>query len=414
MFSHQQRSCNYFYLFWLLKRILHCLRKKGGGGVCILFPILVFLFCCFRNNSIIALVISFPVLLYCLAKNRKRLCALFAIGLAAFFLWSGPISQLALSGYTSIEVDHALIHLNSVPTQQLAYAWNDPDLSEEDRELFLQTIDESDKPFLENVRYDNADTARGAFRSVLFRNIDLPAFYKLYIKEGLRHPDAYLRGFLALTYEAWYPFSTPRGYNGGWNTGYSYNESDTSLFACSVEPPAEFDSKFPALYNVLWKISRFDFLQSNPLTAWLVSIPFYLWLLLITFTRALIKREASVIAGCALLLSMVLTFLLGPVVLPRYYLGLFFAAPVMAFCLCGNAEARDDCIRLAAEEDTRAHTSKTAPTPSQHEGVHVHPSSWDNGNNKLRPRCSTFQNVQKGTCRRCRRDVPNCTCRSLG
>lgn len=304
--------------------------------------------CSLRNNTIIALLILLPILIWACWGKRKAVLACYGIGLALFAIWTVPITHLVLSSYETTE-KYDLLLINSVPEQQLAYAWNDGNLSEDEIKSFLEIIGPSGGATLESARYDDADVARGAFARTLIIDRDLFSFYSLYLKEGLLHPGAYCRAFLSLTYEAWYPLSTPRGYNGGWNTQFEYDKTTTSLFGCWVEPPAELDSKIPALYEALWRISRFDVLQSNPLSSWLISIPSFLWLLILAFARGVVMKRKDVIAACSLLLAVVLTFLLGPMVLPRYYLVLFFTAPMLVYCLLQNRPPRE---RQARKKDT--------------------------------------------------------------
>lgn len=333
-------SCAFLVqLFIMVLCIIKTPLLLNQNRICIALVLLVYLLCSTRNNTIIALIISLPFITYYLQKNRRILVICYSIGVVCFLIWTGPISSLILSSYDRTPVNHFLLHINSLPTQQLTNAWHDPDITKEDRELLINMIGEDSVIGLNNYKPESADNSRGAFATTLIQDNNLKSFYKVYFIIGLHNPDAYFRAFLSMTYEAWYPFATPQGYNNAGNNSYLYDQTATSLFACFVEPPATHDSQFPTLFDKLWEISRYNVLQSNPLTSWLISIPFCLWLLLVTFARSLIKRNTSIKAACILLFAVTLSYLLGPMVLPRYYLYLFYLVPLLMFCLTKASES---------------------------------------------------------------------------
>lgn len=332
-------------LFLLFLRTMRMPALFERRSIRLSFIALLFILLSLRNNTFIALLIAMPFIIFAYKGKgeRKALCTCLATGCMLFAIWAGPISAAITSSYEKTP-NFSFLLINSVPEQQLAYVWNNCELTDDERQAYQLVISPGAENALKNIRYDDVDVARGAFAETLIYNRNLPAFYNLYLNEGLKHPRAYIQAALALTYEAWYPLSTPRGYNGGWNTTYKYNETTTSLFACTVEEPATHSSILPGFYSRLWEISRYDTLQANPFFAWLISIPFHLWLLLIAFSRALIKRQPDIYVPCTLLLSTVATFLMGPMVLPRYYLSLFFMAPLLIYCIIsatGNAQNKN-------------------------------------------------------------------------
>ena len=195
-----------------------------------------------------------------------------------------------------------------------------------------------DFDYLANYQGKCADSSRLAFLTILVVDPDIPEFLRTYFQLGLKYPEVYLDAFLVLTYEARYPFSTIDGYN-AWNSAYI--GTDTSLYGCGVEPPGQLNSKIPWLFDILWKISRFNVLQSNPLTAWTVSVPFCLWTFVLVLARAFIKRRKEVIVPSLLILFMVFTLLLGPMVLIRYYLFVFYLLPAFLFYLFKYSPSRE-------------------------------------------------------------------------
>ena len=345
-------------LFLLLVHVLKHPDRVSRLHMQISLALLIFLLASLRNNTALAIVISFPIIMVACKGHRRDIATAFIAGFTLFALWNWPIANAITAGHEKTP-SHSLLLINSVPEQQLAYTWNNPTLSDRERANYRKVISPGSEASLESFRYDDADVAREAFAEVLIYDVNLSAFYQLYVQEGLGHPADYAKAALLLTYESWYPFSTPRGYNGGWNTNYGYDTSTTSLFACNVEEPARLSSKVPALYELLYKISRFDILQKNPLTAWLVSIPFCLWLLVLTFSRAFIKRRWDILAPCFLMLAVVLSFWLGPMVLLRYYLSLFILVPTLVNCLVSaGPEKAITCSETTSPRHTRDRNEK--------------------------------------------------------
>jgi hypothetical protein len=296
----------------------------------IIFTLLIFVLLAFRNNTIIAIVISAPFLIYFCQGFRKQLSLALLSAFALFFIWTG-LSQYIFP--VDKELDQSALLVASVPTQQISRVWNEADLTADQRDEIADTLKSSQFDSINEYQELCADVSRNAFRDILVDKPDEPRFLELYMELGTKYPEIYFDGFLAMTYEAWYPFSTVDGYNGGWNIWHSYDSTETSLFSCDVEPPGEFNSKIPWLYDILWQISRFEVLQTNPFLAWIVSIPFCLWLLLLVFARSLIKNQRDILPSCIICLAIILTLLLGPMVLVRYYLFLFYILPLSVFQL---------------------------------------------------------------------------------
>jgi hypothetical protein len=227
-------------------------------------------------------------------------------------------------------------------------------MTQNERDSMQQLLGSSSGEYLAYYADRSADASREAFRIILVDDPDIPAFLNLYIQEGIKHPSVYFDAFIALTYEAWYPFSTVDGYCRDASTGHAYYLSETSLFACDVEPPGVLNSKIPQLYDLLWDISRFKVLQNNPLTAWLVSVPFFLWLFMLVLCRSIIKRRYDIMIPCILCAAVVLTLLLGPMVVVRYYLFLLYLFPLMLYFLIAPNPEQETNLEVKTKEQVCA------------------------------------------------------------
>jgi hypothetical protein len=312
---------------YLIAKKPEMVRQKKWFAIIV---ISVFMLLSLRSNMMIALLIAIPFLIYACSQNRVILVGAFALGMACSIAFNGPIASLFPMDKSK---EQSLLLIASVPTSQLSRVWTMAEMTQDERDSVQQLLGPSSAEYLGQYVDRSADASRDAFRAILLDEPDIPAFLNLYVQEGVRHPSIYFDAFIALTYEAWYPFSTVDGYCGGWNPRHAYDVSETSLFACYVEWPGELNSKIPWLHDLLWNISRFKVLQNNPLTAWLVSVPFFLWLFMLVLCRSIIKRRYDTMVSCVLLAAVILTLLLGPMVVVRYYLFLLYLFPFMLYFL---------------------------------------------------------------------------------
>ena len=308
------------------------LKKKS---ILFTLPALILILLLFRENMLIVLLISSPLLII-LCLDRPRMVLVLSAGLLTFFVVSTTL--VAIVPLQRGASQSALL-LASIPTQQLSRVYNSPDTSALDKQEILTFLGQDKAEALEKYQPKTADAARSAFAESLMVEPDIPGFIALYLAEGTHYPEEYLDAFIWNTYQAYYPFSTIDGYNYPPVNGHLYYPGETSLFACEIESPGELSSKIPWLYDVLRAISRTNILQSNPFTAWIVSVPLMLWLLLLVLCRAIITKNRGALSVCALCVLLVLSILLGPMQLVRYYLYLFYLLPTMIFFLLNGTAA---------------------------------------------------------------------------
>ena len=324
--------------------LLGCLIAPRKGARDWVVVIALEVICCLlRNNVSFALLAALPFVWVLLPERRKVYAVGLAVAVACAGLVGGPVAR-GLS--ESITPSTSLMTMSSVPTQHLAFIWNSDATSEEDRQVILglvnnandQQIADSITALERNVPVVT-DVSRGAFMTIFMLEPDPARFYAEYLPLAARHPRELADAWLHLTYESWYPFSTIDAYNNdALGAPMGYDKTETSVFACMTEEPGVANSKLPALYDVLWKISRYNVLQSNPFTAWLISVPFYVWCALIATARAIIVRSRLRVP-CVLVILLLLTFALGPCVMTRYYLPLMLAFPLMV-CMFLDGGAR--------------------------------------------------------------------------
>jgi hypothetical protein len=323
----------------------------------LLGSLLIAVLLAFRTNAVFALVISLPLILYYCKGNRKILACCCAAGLIIF-----AAIQATFSFFLPIqkEMDYSAVIIASLPTQQISRVWNSDDISEAERYEISQALGSEYVAELDKYTEKFADSSRTAFTGILMTNSNKWEFLRLWLDQGMRHPSIYFDAVLANTYEAWYPSSTIDGYNSAAHTGFDYYQTETSVFACYVEEPGVLNSKIPWLYDLLYKISRTNFLQTNPLTAWIISVPFHIWIYILAFARALIVRNRRAILPLTFLLLICVTLLLGPMVLVRYYLFLFYLLPFLLFVLFVDSSENTD---VNQDGNGNSLTYKSQPLP---------------------------------------------------
>lgn len=141
--------------------------------------------------------------------------------------------------------------------------------------------------------------------------------------------DAFLENTLAF----WYPNTIIDGYTKD-NIIYT---TETSYFSAMCEPPGTMESKNQLLNWVYYIISRETVIQQIPVISMLFSPGAMAWILFICIWYNVYKKRKEIYAVFSVILLLWLTILLGPTVLVRYVLILFFAFPLLlAFMFNGN------------------------------------------------------------------------------
>lgn len=288
-------------------------RKK----LCFLAACLLVLF--YRNEGVYVLCLFF---LYFAVRYRKTwkkwlpcilgICIIYIVttfGLkAAFHFEPGPVKEMLC-----------------VPMQQLArvYKEDKSSFSEEDLETLYSLIPEV---ILDQYNPKLADNVKINFLEDNFKS-NPKKYIDLWIKTGIEHFDVYVNSFLMNTYGYWYPNTILDGYRGIHTGDVQY--ADSSYFAFSTENPGVRKHFLPVLERFYEKVSLEIYQQRVPVISMLFSIGFWHWIYLFAAT-ALLTGGHRKLAGVLLPMGMqYLIILLGPIVLVRYVLYLFFGVPLI-------------------------------------------------------------------------------------
>lgn len=159
------------------------------------------------------------------------------------------------------------------------------------------------------------------------------------MQTGLKNPGIYINSFLENTLYAWYPDSIIDGYNKHASASNTvYPPGKTSYMEYRVEAPGTLDSKLPSLYRFYEGIAKDTCVYQIPVLSMLFSVGFHLWILLICIFYAIHRKETAALLPALFMLLLCMTVLLGPMMLIRYFLILFFALPLMlSFLLQADA-----------------------------------------------------------------------------
>ena len=285
------------------------------------FVMVMFLAIIFRNNAIYA-YIPFLIIFAIAMKNKKILISIVSLIILYLIYIQIIYNVLQVSRTYNSEAF-------SVPLQQIArvYNYNYESLTKEELDtIYEYTTDKQLKEYLPECSDKIKDL-------VYLGNMGYSRFFKLWFEIGLKNPGMYIDSFLENTLGFWYPDTIIDGYNK--KTPKLYGE-ETSYFAAMCEPPGEEDSKIPWLRDIYYNISRYTDINKIPVISMLFSLGAMAWGLFICIGYNIYKKRKEIVISLSIIFFLWLTVLLGPMVLVRYVLILFFGFPlILAFTLNG-------------------------------------------------------------------------------
>ncbi|MFI3213624.1 MAG: DUF6020 family protein [Eubacteriales bacterium] len=307
--------CNLIFMRELLDNREKFLQKKQNSILFIGTAIIAGLL---RNNTIYVYVVGAVILWIATKGYRKYITIVMGIIIGGIIL----CNQVLL--ITTDATKGKMTEMLSVPAQQIARAvsvkgedfFTEEELNEVYTVLLKDGIDRY-VPYL-------SDPVKAELR-VGF-NSSLIDFVEIWIKIGLKAPLEYLNATAVNTYQAWYPNGVIDGYCEA--NKPAYEGSQTCYFAAIVEEPLTLDSKIPWLYDIFYSLSRQLTFYQIPVISLLFSIGFWFWCMLFSLVYAIYKKNKANSIMLLFILLLYMTGLLGPIVVVRYYLVLFWAAPV--------------------------------------------------------------------------------------
>lgn len=271
---------------------------------------LAFLLVSLRSNALYALAVACPVIVL-LARRGTRLALTGAMGagIVAALIWLGPVAAAMDVQESPVGTWNALC----VPMQQLAYAAQSDEVSPADRDEINRAV-----PDLE-YNPQLSDAARYPF---MHAPTGMGELARLYLRMGTRYPLQYAKAYLLLTQDAWNPFAII--------DAHTADAGTTEVIEYDPKEPATRASKLPLLDAALRWIATKRGIERVPVLGLGVSIPFYILALLVALARTWVARDRAGAAALAPMLWLVATNLLGPCMIIRYFLYLFYGLPLIA------------------------------------------------------------------------------------
>ncbi len=156
----------------------------------------------FRNNGYYLVLISLFVLLF---KNRNKIRVCKIIGLAALFLVINKGYHTIFMPYVGA-AEGSVREMLSIPFQQTARCckYYSTDFPEEEKNVLESVFLCSVQELGDRYHPDYADPAKNIFLPEPSAD-DLKQYFKVWIKQGIRHPVVYIEAFLHQCYGYFYP-----------------------------------------------------------------------------------------------------------------------------------------------------------------------------------------------------------------
>lgn len=278
-----------------------------------------------RNNGVYAFVVSIPFILI-LAKISKKDFKSFikfvVLMIIAVSLYKGANYSLKLI-FNADDSEHQ--EMLTVPIQQLArvYKYAPDTFSKQELETLYEVLPEN---YLITYNPKCSDVLKSGFDNTRYSSN--PGKYKaLWWNIAKKKPLIYINAWLVNSYGYWYPDAIINGYSG--NGMYTFTYGDSSYFGFETEPPGERQSLFPLYEKFYRNISLEIFQQKVPVIAMLFAPGFLFMVFAFSFVNIMRERrwqELTVLIPVLLLWG---TVLLGPTVLVRYVLILWFMVPLL-------------------------------------------------------------------------------------
>ena len=278
-----------------------------------------FLTIIFRNNALYAMTLFLPIVFIMNRKNVKKLLLFVGILLLSFVLYRGPFCSLF-----TVEGTHSKEYL-SVPCQQIVSVYLNHEQELEENEALLI------RDYFSEVAFDyyNPKIADATKYSLDWNkvNSDQKKFWKLYLNLGFKYPGDYCKAFVLNSMDYYIP------------TGNMVLDIQGTKGYLSIEcrEPAISKPIIPFIWDYYQNFVNTPLVQGNPVTTFLFSPALQFYLLLATTVILMLRKRYRDVTVLVFVWLTWLTFLLGPVVLVRYCIYLYYLLPLeITLCVRNN------------------------------------------------------------------------------
>ena len=280
-----------------------------------------------RNNNagipFLILVILVNALIW--LKNRKeyfRGATVWAASGIGSFLLTGLILSLVCQPLADGPTPASSMSLLSQSVTR-AYLEEGENWTGEERETLAEYMD------LEGIRYipGYADETKGRIRVNAFK------YASFCLKMGLKYPGVYLNAMLAQTQGMWDPWAVLDGYKQYFTSpGDPYWEYEKNYFAIlpENEEPVEHRSLAPGILEYYTGIGLRISFEKIPVVRMFFSVGAQLWLTVFMFLYLWYRKKKKLLLPAGIMLLYMIGNAFVPIVLLRYFAGIFLCHPMIA------------------------------------------------------------------------------------
>lgn len=278
-----------------------------------------------RNNGayayVVAAILMIPCFIY--AKVEKKYWSkILILMVLSVVLYKGSEYCLKVATHATDSENQEML---TVPIQQIARVYNyAPEaFSAEEIDTLYEVLPEN---YLKTYNPRCSDVLKSGFDNNAY-NSNPAKYRKLWVSIGTKRPLIYLNAWLVNSYGYWYPDMIINVYKG--NQMYTFQYKDSSYFGFETEPPGERHSLFPLLEKLYKNISLELFQQKVPVISMLFAPGFVFYVFAWYFMGLMREKRFKYVGAYLPVLLLWGTVLLGPTVLVRYMLILWFVMPLL-------------------------------------------------------------------------------------
>ena len=289
----------------------------------IFFIITIFLVISLRNNGIITILSSYIFLFVIYKSNWKKLLITLLIPIITLTIFNTIM-------YNVFDVSKgSKREYFSIPFMQVARLMRngyDKEFTSKEKKIINKVLDY--KKIGKDYYPDVSDPVKDTYRKDA-TNKDLTNFFKVWTKYLFKHPNIYIKSFIASTNKYFYP-------NG--NPNYALLGVDKKIYE-------HFDIKEQVIFKEQkQKLDYFNSILSNiPIIGLIFRVAFYDWVLLISCAYIIYKKKYKNLIPLIPLLSVLLVCLASPLNgSMRYILPIVFSIPM---CIVMVYLTKIECIK---------------------------------------------------------------------
>ncbi|MDE6946653.1 MAG: hypothetical protein K2P14_05685 [Anaeroplasmataceae bacterium] len=311
------------FLFWLMisekEVFMHSISRPVFLAIILTLTLLA------RNNNagIIMIIILFLLSIFVwiwAGQGKRKGAVIFTIVTVSSYLMLSCVLVTLCQPFRPANISSSL----SILTQPIVRAY----LSDENN--FTQEEEKEFRKFFKgDLVYLPKDGDATKFQLVeMDGNNKFFDFFKLWVKIGIKNRAAYMDAILANTEQMWFPNSVINGYK---QASTPYDSYDKCYFALwgEIEAPGSQSHFLPNISEFYKKIGLMISFEKIPVISMLFSIGFQFWLLLNCCFYSVYRKCSTQWVSLAIILGYSLISACVPLILLRYFAGLFFAFPLI-------------------------------------------------------------------------------------